>query len=174
MPVSLKRQSGSQSLLPNGVYRVVIEAVDTKTGPSGHPYLNMRLRPYVNGKKAGQAIWDKISLSPDARFRVDAFLDAIGAAEDGEVDEKSFVGKSYWASVTSREYQGQWSNEVKQYLTPEAAETLLEKQAQEEGSGNATTIATERKTRPVPDAAPVGGKRKAAPVAELQDESSPF
>jgi hypothetical protein len=175
MPLNLKRQTpkGEQAVLPDGVYRVVIEAVESKPGPSGFNYLNMRLRPYVNGVKHGQAIWDKISLSPDARFRVDAFLDAIDAPEDGDADEKSFVGKSYWASVKSKVYEGRWSNEIKQYLSPEAAESILEKQAREDGSSNAELISSERKSRPVAEPAAVGSKRKAA-VAGVVGEGSPF
>jgi hypothetical protein len=181
MPFNSKRQGGAQTLLPKGVYRVVIEAVDTKLGPSGHNYLNFRLRPIVNGQKHGQAIWDKISLSPEARFRVENFADALELPDtDEEVDEKSLVGKSFWASVSTREYQGQYSNEIKQYLTPEAAERLLDKQAEEGGFDTPITVPTNRSSRPVSEAAVSGsangkGKAKAKPtVAELDDEEAVF
>lgn len=175
MPFNSKRQGGTQTLLPKGVYRVVIEAVDKKLGPSGHHYYNFRLRPIVNGVKHGQAIWDKISESPDARFRVEKFMDALEIPDaDEDVDEKSLVGKSFWASVSTREYQGQWSNEIKDYLTPEAAERLLEKQA-ENGGGfeDAPVNTTSRSARPVQEPAPAKAKKKAG-VAELEDEDALF
>ena len=178
MPLNAKRKTarGQEGLLPNGVYRVVIEAVDEKLGPSGHNYYNIRLRPIINGSKGQQAIWDKISHSPDARFRVDAFLDALEVEDvDEDLPKEWFVGKSFWASVTSREYEGKWSNEIKQYLTPEAAESLLQKQAEADGSSEAVLVSTQRKTRPVPEvAAPVASKAKAGKAAELSREDSPF
>ena len=177
MPFNSKRQGGAQTLLPKGVYRMVIEAVDTKPGPSGHDYFNFRLRPIVNGQKHGQAIWDKISLSPEARFRIENFSDALGIPDtDEDVDEKDLVGKSFWASVSTREYNGTYSNEIKQYLTPETAERLLEKQAEEGGFDNPITVPS-RSTRPVSEqavSASAKAKGKKSAVAELDDEDAVF
>jgi hypothetical protein len=106
---------------------------------------------------------------------VDAFLDALEVDDaDEDLEKEYFVGKSYWASVTSREYEGKWSNEVKQYLTPDVAESILEKQAQAEGSTDAVLISTERKTRPAPGAGAASARKAPSKVSELSREDSPF
>ena len=175
MPLSTKRQIKQcrEGLLPNGVYRLIIEHVEEKDGPSGHPYWNFRLRPIVQGQKSGVAVWDKVSLSPEARFRVENLLNAmeIDEEETPEIEPEYLIGKSYWASLSSREYQGKWSNEEKQYLTPEAAENLLQKQAESTGFSADVDFSTERKTPAA--AAPARAKSKTK-VSELTDEASPF
>lgn len=175
MPLSSKRtiKKGREGVLPNGVYRLIIEACEEKPGPSGHPYYNFRLRPIVKGEKSSIAVWDKVSLSPEARFRVENLLDAMEIGEDeDDLEPEFFIGKSYWASLGSREYQGKWSNEVKQYLTPEAAEDLLQKQAESTGFSADADFSTERKNA-TPAAAPARAKAKSK-VSELTDEASPF
>jgi hypothetical protein len=177
MPVNTKRTipKGKEGLLPNGVYRVIIEHAEEKDGPSGHPYYNFRLRAIVKGEKHPISIWDKVSHSPDARFRMENLMDAIEFEEGLEVDAPDFIGKSYWASISSRQYQGKWSNEVKDYLTPEAAEIALQKKAESDGfSPDVETVSTERNKRPVEGAVAASGKRSKANVSELAGENSPF
>lgn len=173
MPLGSKRtiKKGREGILPNGVYRLIVEACEEKPGPSGHPYYNFRLRPIVQGQKSPVAVWDKVSLSPEARFRVENLLDAMEVGEDeGDLEPEFFIGKSYWASLGSREYNGKWSNEVKQYLTPDAAEDLLQKQAESTGFSPDVEFSTER-TNAAP--APAKAKNKSK-VSELTDEASPF
>lgn len=125
------KREGNSGLLPNGVYRIVIEDAQEKTGPSGHPYVNLKIRAIVKGKQSSMPIFEVISTAPEARFRVEQFLDAVGAPESGSASARWFKGKSCWASLKSEEYQGTWRNKVAQYLTEEAAQELIEKMANE-------------------------------------------
>lgn len=177
MPLNAKRKDKDDTshLLPQGVYRVVIEKVTELDGPSGFPYFNLRCSAITNGEKWPEAIWEKVSLSPKARFRVDDWLDALEIENvDQDLPPEYFQGKSFWAKVGTKEYNGKWSNEITQYLTPEAAEALLEKEALEEGSSDAVLISTERKTRPAPVATSNGKAKASTKVGELSREDSPF
>jgi hypothetical protein len=177
--IPLNRSAGS-GVLPNGIYRLKIEAVEEKTGPSGHPYLNMRYRVLINGQASQTAVWDVISLSPAARFKVDQFLDALAAPEEGNVSAQWFVGKFVWASLRTGEFNGNVRNEVNQYLTKEVAAEQLESalanpaavSSFEEVAAPAAQPAPQRQAAPQQRAARPGQARQspARVVAEMDDE----
>lgn len=151
--IPLKREGGS--LLSDGLYRMKIEQVEEKNGPSGHPYLNVRYRVFVNGEASGVAVWDVISLSPAARFKVDQFLDSVGAPEEGQVSSKWFEGRFVWATLKTGEYNGNFRNEVNAYLSSETASQVGE------GGGAAQSSKPAKKT----------SKKASAVVAEPEEMS---
>jgi hypothetical protein len=165
-------REGNSGLLPNGVYRIVIEDAQEKTGPSGYPYVNLKIRAINKGQKSAMPIFEVLSTAPEARFRVEQFLDAVGAPESGSAGARWFKGKSCWASLKSDEYQGTWRNKVAQYLTEEAAQELIEKMANEanRASDDDDEDDTPKKKAPARSAA----KRPAPKIDELEEEDIPF
>lgn len=177
MPASfdLKRE-GNSGLLPNGVYRIVVEDAQEKTGPSGHPYVNLKIKAIVKGKQSSMPIFEVLSTAPEARFRVEQFLDAVGAPESGSANARWFKGKSCWASLKSEEYQGTWRNKVAQYLTEEAAMELIEKTANEANDADMDDdfVDDEVEEKPVKKSKTSKRSAPAPKIDELEDEDIPF
>lgn len=132
MRVPLKRDA-ARSVLPDGVYQVVIEDVEDKEGrESGIPYMNLRLSVRKNGRPIGGSIWDIVSMSDNAAFKLAQFLDAVDAPEEGDVNSQWFKGKKAYAKLITEVYDGQPRNKVKNYLTADQAEEALAKQSEDE------------------------------------------
>lgn len=100
-PFSLKRENKD---LPEGVHAFVITDVQEKVGGSGFPYIALTLECTENAEWQGKKVWTNISLSPQARFKVDEFLDAVGAPENGNATAMDFVGKSFKARIVMESY----------------------------------------------------------------------
>lgn len=104
--------------IADGIKRVKIISVDEKYGPSGYPYLTFQLE-VSRGPERGLTFSDRLSLSPQARFRVNQFLDAIAAPETGSADSADFVNKYAWADVAVEANEGYDPRpEVKKWLLP--------------------------------------------------------
>lgn len=117
--LSLKRTGG---ILPDGIYQLRIEKSEQKAG-SAAPYFALRLKE-VSGK--GNTIFKNLSLSENARFIAEQFLDACGFPPDGPaVKAQNLVGKRFWARIGNRDYKGTLQNEITAFLTPEAAQAAL-------------------------------------------------
>lgn len=117
--LSLKRVSG---VLPDGIYQFKVLKSEVKNGNAG-PYFATQSKE-ISGK--GMAVFNNLSFSENARFMVEAFLDACGFPPDGpNVRAGQLVGKKFWASVTNKTYQGKMSNIFVAFYTPDAAQALL-------------------------------------------------
>lgn len=165
--VPLKRDA-SRSVLPDGVYEVVVEEVEDKEGKeSGIPYMNLRLSVRKNERPVGGSIWDIISMSENAAFRLANFLDAVGAPEDGDVSSQWFKGKKAFAKLITDTYNDEPRNKVKSYLTREQAEEILSRQADDDGG-----MITPMDEEPAPRR---GRSRQSSPqVREMEDEQMPL
>lgn len=174
MPIrfDLKRDP-TAGLVPVGVHRFVVEAAEEKMGPKGE-YLNIRLKVYVNGVKWGSSVFEVLSTSDDAKYKVDEFFDAVGAGEEGSAGAAWFVNKSGWAKFERKaDNNAVLRTRVQHYLTNEQAEEALSKLADMADGQESVSSAI-----PVAAAASSGRRasvRKAA-VAEMNetDDNSPF
>lgn len=183
MPLNFStKRDPNAGLLPPGIYRFVVEAAEEKQGPKG-AYAKLRLRPIVKGSKWSSSVWDNLSGSESAKFRVDAFMDSVGAADEpGTVGLSWFPGKTGWAKFgIETGNDGVDRPNVTAYLTAEQAEKQLEKMSVEAAMDNdSMELTTERRSRPAPEPAarPSRSKGKAgANVAELEaplDDDIPF
>lgn len=184
MPLSFSTQRDPNAgLLPEGIYRFVVEAAEEKQGPKG-AYAKLRLRPIVKGHKWSSSVWDNLSSSPEAVFRVDAFMDCVNAPnQPGSAGMGWFPGKSGWAKFgIETGDDGVERPKVVAYLTEAQAEKQIAKLAEKAGMDNdAMEIPTQRRTRPIPEEEfePVKKttkKKQAAAVAEMDatDEDIPF
>lgn len=100
-----------------GIKRLKILSIDEKFGPSGYTYLTMQME-ITRGPEKTLTFAERLSLSPQARFRVNQFLDAIAAPDSGSVDSGSFVGKYLWATVKIDDSREIVSPVVEKYLLP--------------------------------------------------------
>lgn len=83
---------GNFELLPPGTYSFEVDNVETKTGKdSGKPYLNMTYKIVDDEDYAGRVIFDIISLSPAALFKLKQFSLATGFDISTEFDTEDFL-----------------------------------------------------------------------------------
>jgi hypothetical protein len=95
------------TVVSEGVHAFKIMKSEEKTGKeSGEPYWNFQCSCTDKGPDEGLTAWLMISLSPQARFKVDQFLDAINAPESGNIDHPQCVGKTFKAEILWDSYQG--------------------------------------------------------------------
>jgi len=91
--------------LSEGVHNVLIEKGEEKQGGSGFPYWNYQCR-CTDPDEDNKAIWLMVSLAPAARWKLDQFLNAVGASETGKASIATFIGKKLRVSVVHEEYEG--------------------------------------------------------------------
>jgi hypothetical protein len=95
------------SLVSKGVHTFKITKSEEKIGKeSKEPYWNFQLSCQDEGPDKGLTVFLMISLTPAARFKVDQFLDAIGAPGEGSIDHPQCVGKTLRSEIKWDEYQG--------------------------------------------------------------------
>ena len=164
------KRSPDAGLPPEGIHRFIVEDANEATSEKG-PKIVLRLRIYVNGVKHNSAIFEHLSSSEAARFKVDQFFDAVGAPEEGMAGAAWFKGKSGYARIKHGKNQdGDPQANIARYLSPAAAERALEKEADEGGYDPINSrVAVEPAANPTRK---TGGKKAA--VAEMDDDASPF
>lgn len=113
--LSLDRQA--QTPVASGTHLVKIVNVEKKTSQNGE-YLNWRLEIIGAGDPdLGKALWHMTSLLPQARFKLDQFLDALGAPMTGRIAVGKLVGYKLKVVVKHEEYQGQMRAKVDNVLS---------------------------------------------------------
>lgn len=126
--ISMVRTGG---VLPDGVYKVRVEKMELKTGPKSD-YLATQLR--VDRHKT--LIFENINLGENARFRLEAFMDAVGMPATGNLTIQKFIahcrGKALYVLLTSESYQSRLKNIVKNFLLEETAEQMMASQPEME------------------------------------------
>jgi len=129
-----KKQEGSISLartggiLPDGVYKVKVDNMELKTGQKA-PFFACRFKV----DRRDSVIFENISTAESARFRMEAFLDAIEAPTSGAMTPAKFVawcrGKTLYVGLTNESYKGKLKNVIGDYLLAEVAQQMMEEQA---------------------------------------------
>jgi len=105
------------SILSAGVHSFVIKEVKEAVGKeSGIPYLKVQYICIDAGPEAKKSVYGNLSLSPQSRWIVDQFLDAIGFPITGSVNSDDFVGKKLRARVIHTEFNGKVKAEVNTFI----------------------------------------------------------
>lgn len=112
--------SGGFAALPEGKYLCVLDDVQTDgSGPAG-PYWTWvwKIHP-DNGEHEGRMLWDVISLSEKAAWKVKQVFEALGYSLDSDTDE--MIGEAAVLVVSQRviergKRQGEMGNQVDVYL----------------------------------------------------------
>lgn len=97
---------GKRSNLPDDDYLVEIEEVEVKEG-SEYPYFELTMVVQA-GKFKGQKLWDRMSTSPGALWRLRSFLEVIGMEvpdDEMEIDKDELVGTQLVAVTAQEKYK---------------------------------------------------------------------
>lgn len=98
-----------------GTHRVKSQFRGVGQGAAG-PYLRMRFECIEEGPEEGYEATDNLSLSTKAKFKMDAFLDAIGAPRTGKIMASTLDGKELTVTTEMEEYNGNVRAKVASYL----------------------------------------------------------
>ncbi len=107
--------------IPSGVYKLVVTDFEEREGPSA-PYIAFTFE-IDEGEYAGRKLWDNISMSPKAAFKVKEFCVAMGENSDNLVGEFDFDPEAYLGAqcrglVVQETYEGKIVNRIDQLLPP--------------------------------------------------------
>lgn len=133
--IDLERKN---SICSEGVHTFKITKSEEKgPGASGFPYWNFSLQCVDEGPDKGQMVWAVVSLAPQARFKLDQFLDAVGAPESGSVSHENFIGKTLRCSIKWDSYDGKVTAKPDSFIQPGATVTDSKPKSQTSASKNA-------------------------------------
>lgn len=120
--INLKRTGG---ILADGLYKARIHHMEERPGKAA-PYFQVQLKI----EKGNSLVFDNVSMSENARFRLEAFLDALQAPTSGNMTVAKLIAfcrnKAVWVVLGNESYEGKLKNTVKQWLTPEVAAQMQE------------------------------------------------
>jgi len=102
--IDLDRTSGLVSL---GTHTFQVTERSTEQVGDAGPYWRLICKVISPGDDQGKEVMYQLSLSPQSRFRIDSFLDGIGAPRKGKGTLAQFIGKKFRASIEHAPYQGQ-------------------------------------------------------------------
>jgi hypothetical protein len=113
MEIDLQRGSG---VIPEGIHRFVIVDAIVREGPSGDPYINLTL-DVDGGEFEGQRVWSTVSLGQKSRWKMDEFLDAIGADTEGRIKVSDIIrrckGVRVLGLIAHQTYEGKTRPSIK-------------------------------------------------------------
>jgi len=93
-------KAGGFELLPPGTYFFEVDNIEMKTGKdSQKPYMNMTYKVLEDEELAGRKIFDMITLSADALWRLKQFSLATGIDIGTNFDTEDFLGATFSAVV---------------------------------------------------------------------------
>jgi hypothetical protein len=102
--IDLSRTSG---LVDLGTHTfLVTDRSSEEMGPSGDPVWRVICKVVSPGDNLGKEVMHNISLGAKSRWKMDEFLDGIGAPKKGKGDLGMCIGKKFRASVSHDTYQG--------------------------------------------------------------------
>lgn len=111
MAIKVNAKRVANAPLPAGMYRAYLEAVEQREGTNA-PYLAVRLRVVDPAEFAGEAIFENVSLSEKARWRLEQFLDAFGVPDAEEFDLEELIGTTVVVALEEQKQKDQAGNEV--------------------------------------------------------------
>jgi len=153
--------------LPDGDYDLVVVEATAKVSQSGKTMFAVKAQ-VQNGAHAKRLVWDNLVVTPDNSAALGMFfrkMHALGLGREffstnpsNAQIEQAIRGRAFRAQVSSRTWQGQKKNEIKQYYPGVTAA--------------ASTPAPAAAPAPAPAPAPAVAPVAAAPVAA--PPASPF
>lgn len=122
--IDLSRTSGLISL---GTHTFQItDRTKEDMGPSGDPCWYIICKVISSGEDQGKELMHTISLGASSRFKMDEFLDGVGAPKKGKGNLAQFINKKFRASVTEGSYNGKPKSEFETIFPPSDSQMALE------------------------------------------------
>lgn len=102
--IDLERAKLAPAGVPLGFQ--VISSEKKQAGPSGYPGILVTAKVVAAGEgvEQGGTATEYLSLSPNARWKLDQFLDACAAPPEGKINYRQFVGWTFWAQAKRDDY----------------------------------------------------------------------
>jgi hypothetical protein len=120
--VDLSRVSG---LIDLGTHTFQItERSKEEMGPSGEPYWQIICRVISPGENQGRELMHSVSLGSKSRWKMDEFLDGIGAPRRGKWTIDQCVGKKFRATIGQDTYNGKLKSIIEAFIAPVEGEQL--------------------------------------------------
>ena len=158
--------------LPDGDYDLMVVEATAKVSQSGKTMFAIKAQ-VQNGAHAKRLVWDNLVVTPDNAAALGMFfrkMYALGLGREffatnpsNAQIEQAIRGRSFRAQVTSRTWQGQKKNEIKQYYASAAT-----------AAAAAAPVAAAPAPAPAPAAAPAPAPAPvaaAAPAAAVATEA---
>jgi hypothetical protein len=166
--------------LPDGDYDLVIVEATAKTSQSGKTMFAIKAQ-VQNGAHAKRLIWDNLVVTPDNNAALGMFfrkMMALGLGREffatnpsNAQIEQAIRGRAFRAAVTSRTWQGQKKNEIKNYYTS----AIPAPGAPVAAAAPAPAPAPAPAAAPVAEAAPAPAPApEAAPAVAAAPPAAPF
>lgn len=134
-----------RKLVPEGRHSFEVKEVKKDKGPNGE-YLEVRSAVINDSDFEGAEIYDNLSLSPKALWRLKSFLDALGFETDGEIelDPAEMVEQVFDADIFhDTSYDSRPRAKVAEYYPvgdgDEASETEEDSEVAEDDEGEETS-----------------------------------
>ena len=108
------------SIITEGLHYFRLTSVEEKSGPKG-PYYEYICTVEERSDFLGETLPLRLSLSSNARWKVDEFLDAVQAPEQGKGTFQQFVGQMVRGKVVHGEYEGRPKAEIANVLPMDVA-----------------------------------------------------
>ena len=94
--------------IPEGIhpFQILEMSLSDEPGPSGYHYVSVKLSCLSEGPNMDKHVYTNLSLSPSARFKMEEFLDAVGAPHEGSGDLEDFVGERVRCQIKVDAFEG--------------------------------------------------------------------
>lgn len=102
--INTNRTARGGSVTP-GKYRVVVERIEERAGTNA-PYINVTMRVLVPEEFADALIYATLPMTDRARWKLEQFLDAVGAPEAANYDLEEVIGTTLTVVVAEQKYHG--------------------------------------------------------------------
>lgn len=132
-------EAGGRSC-PDGVYEAEITSVTEEESSAGNDMLVAKWK-ILSGKGKGATIWDNLSLTPQALWRLKGLLEALEVeVPDGamDLDIEELVGKTCSIEITNEKYEGKDRPKITNYGSAGEGEETEEEEEEEEAPKKAS------------------------------------
>lgn len=115
---SVEINTNRGSMLPEGIQTFLVIDGEIRQGAAG-PYLNFTCKA-TGGEDGweGQRVWVIVSLAPQARWKMDEWLDAHGVPPGQTITAEYFIGKAFRGSVKHETFDGKTRAKIDSFLPP--------------------------------------------------------
>lgn len=134
LSVDMEGVESGGKIVPDGTYEGRIKSLEEKESSNDNPMLVVKWE-VLSGKGKGGVIWDNISLTPQALWRLKGLLEALEIeVPDGsmDIDLSELEGAECAIQVTNERYEGKDRPRVTGYGSPGEAEEEEESEEDEE------------------------------------------
>jgi hypothetical protein len=120
-------------VMPKGKYSVIVEEISYGTSSTGNPLMTSKLKVFESGEFDGRLLWNHMALHTEfGRSRLKKFLMLVSPEENlAAFDPNEFansgrgIGVPLIADVAVRSYEGKPTNNVKDILPYQSANSFL-------------------------------------------------